>query len=65
MAAADIKIAVGLFTFTKERLREVLMTHHFDPLQNEINAIWADLANTPLPPTADQLPLPFVQSDDC
>ena len=62
MAAADIKIAVGLFTFTKERLAEVL-SRTLGADDGDIAAIWADLANTPLPPPPDQLPLPFIQSD--
>lgn len=58
MTAADIKIAVGVFTFTKERLREVLV-RTLGADDGDVDAIWADLANTPLPPPPDQMPLDF------
>lgn len=57
MAAADIKIAVGLFTFTKARLREVLV-RTLGADDGDIDAIWTELANTE--PPADQLPLDLV-----
>ena len=54
MAAADLKIAICVFTLTKDRLREVL-TRTLGADDGDVDAIWAELANTA--PPADQLPL--------
>jgi len=53
---ADIKIAVGLFILSKARLREVLV-RTLGADDGDVDAIWAELANTEPPAPVDQLPL--------